>query len=181
VGGIAALEVAQLLINDGEEVVLMALLDTEKPTAWRRLRTDLYFRQRRVKHILEVLTGILRAGRSEKMAMVRKVVHRKLKGPDQFYESKVGYRRMLYSHVPKHYPGRITLIVNEEQARIDKELGWTGAAQGGLEIHTVPGNHLNVMHDHPREVAQVISACIAKVHKPSAVENALEPATASVR
>ncbi len=180
VGGIAALEIAQLLIKEGEEVILMTLLDTERPTRWRRLRTDLYFIQRRAKHITGVLAGIVLASRSERRAMVSRLIHRKLKGPDQFYESKVGYRRMLYSHSPEHYPGRITLIVNEEQALIDKDLGWTGAAGGGIEIHVVPGNHHNVMHDHAREVAQVISKSIARVYDPATAERVADERAAEM-
>ena len=51
---------------------------------------------------------------------------------------------------------RITLIVNEEQARFDKDLGWTGIAHGGLDVHTVAGDHFTVMAQHAKEVAQVI-------------------------
>jgi surfactin synthase thioesterase subunit len=48
------------------------------------------------------------------------------------------------------------LIVNEEQARSDRDLGWTGIAQGGLDIHTVPGSHFTVMDRHAKEVALAI-------------------------
>ena len=42
VGGIAALEVAQLLLEQGEEVKLMIFLDVERPSALRSLLSDFY-------------------------------------------------------------------------------------------------------------------------------------------
>jgi hypothetical protein len=114
VGGIAALEVAQLLLKEGEDVQLMALLDTERPTAKRTFLTDLYFMRQRAGHIMDVLSEIMHAKGATRRALLRKLIRRKLKEKDQFYQSKVDYRRLLYSHIPKHYGGRITLIVNEE-------------------------------------------------------------------
>lgn len=172
VGGIAALEVAQLLLKEGEDVALMALLDTERPTAWRTLLTDLYFMRQRASHIMDVLSEIGRANGATKKALLRKLIRRKLKEKDQFYQSKVDYRRLLYSHTPKHYAGRITLIVNEEQARFDRDLGWAAFSHNGLEIHTVPGDHFSVMKQHAREVAQVILTSVGRIFAESGHENA---------
>ncbi|HEY1580407.1 MAG TPA: amino acid adenylation domain-containing protein [Terracidiphilus sp.] len=156
VGGVAALEVAQLLLQEGEEVKMMVFLDTERPTALRTFLVELFYLRKRIEHILEVISEIVHASRGARSEMIRKLVHRKLREKDRFYESKVGYRRQLYHHTPKRYPGRITLIVNEEQARSDRDLGWTGIAQGGLDIHTVPGSHFTVMDRHAKEVALAI-------------------------
>jgi amino acid adenylation domain-containing protein len=162
VGGIAALEVAQLLFEEGEEVKMMVFLDTERPSTARTFLAELYFFRKRVGHIVEVISEIVHASRSARSDMIRKVIHRKFKERDRFYESKVGYRRLLYSHTPKHYPGRITLIVNEEQARFEKDLGWTGIARGGLDVHTVSGDHFTVMESHANEVAQAILSAMGE-------------------
>jgi amino acid adenylation domain-containing protein len=172
VGGIAALEVAQLLLKEGEDVRLMALLDTERPTAWRTFLTDLYFMRQRASHIMDVFSEIIHAKDATRRALVRKLIRRKLKEKDQFYQSKVDYRRLLYSHTPKHYAGRITLIVNEKQARFDRDLGWTGFSHNGLELHTVPGDHFTVMKQHAKEVAQVILNSIGAIFADSSHENA---------
>jgi thioesterase domain-containing protein len=153
-------------------VALMALLDTERPTAWRTLLTDLYFMRQRASHIMDVLSEIGRANGATKKALLRKLIRRKLKEKDQFYQSKVDYRRLLYSHTPKHYAGRITLIVNEEQARFDRDLGWAAFSHNGLEIHTVPGDHFSVMKQHAREVAQVILTSVGRIFAESGHENA---------
>jgi thioesterase domain-containing protein len=147
VGGIAALEVARLL-QEGEEVRLMVCLDTERPTPIRTILTDLYFMGKRVRHVAAVLSEIIHPGDGGRVRTIRELLHRKLKiAPstqsremDRFYQAKVRYRRLLYSHTSEKYPGRITLIVNEAQARRDRNLGWTGIAQGGLDVYTAPGD-----------------------------------------
>jgi thioesterase domain-containing protein len=160
VGGIAALEIAQLLLQEGEEVQMMVFLDTERPTALRTFFTELYFLWQRARHIWNVISEILLANRKARGEMIRKLLHRKFRETDKFYQSKMGYRRLLYRHSIKHYAGRITLIMNEAQARFDRDLGWTGIPQDGLDIHTVPGAHYTVLDHHAEEVAQVILKCM---------------------
>jgi thioesterase domain-containing protein len=168
VGGIAALEVARLLLREGEEVALMALLDTERPTPVRTLLMDLHFIQRRVRHITRVLSKIIRPGDGTRSQMIRDLTRRKLKiapstesiADDRFYQAKVRYRRLLYSHTSAKYAGRITLLVNEKQARHDKSFGWTGIAQDGLELHALPGDHTTILTRYGKEVARVILHCI---------------------
>ena len=61
-GGIAALEVAQLLQQQGEEVKMMILLDTERPSSLRALLLRIDFMRQRISHILSVLYAIAHAG-----------------------------------------------------------------------------------------------------------------------
>jgi thioesterase domain-containing protein len=168
VGGIAALEVARLLLREGEDVRLMVLLDTERPSPIRTFLTDLHFIRRRVLHIATVLSKIIRPGEGTRSQMIRDLTRRKLKiAPstesiehDRFYQAKVRYRRLLYSHTSEKYAGRITLLINEKQARYDKHFGWTGIAQDGLEVHALPGDHTTILTQYGKEVAQAILQCI---------------------
>jgi amino acid adenylation domain-containing protein len=168
VGGIAALEVARLLLREGEEVGLMVLLDTERPTRIRTFLTDLHFIRRRVLHIATVLSKIIRPGDGTRGQMIRDLTRRKLKiAPStesleegRFYQAKVRYRRLLYSHTSEKYPGRITLLINEKQARYDKNFGWTGIARDGLEVHPLPGDHTTILTQYGKEAARVILHCI---------------------
>lgn len=168
VGGIAALELAQLLLREGEEVRLMVFLDTERPSKLRILLTDLFFLRERLSHIVEVMCEIIRPTVKTRGELIGELVRRKFKispseqavANDRFYRSRVRYRRLLYSHTPEPYPGRITLIVNEEQARVDKDLGWTGSVQSGVDVHTISGDHYTMLTHHGKEVAQVILKCI---------------------
>jgi amino acid adenylation domain-containing protein len=153
VGGIAALEMAQVLMEQGEEIELMVLLDTERPSS---LRAFLIRHMRhRINHITDVLSEIVHAG-PEKGAMIRQLVHRKLYVTDSFYRSMIAYQRQLKTHARKFYSGRITLIVNQQEARRQHDLGWRGFAQEGLDVYTVPGDHETVLKVYGQDVAQVI-------------------------
>jgi thioesterase domain-containing protein len=153
VGGIAALEIAQVLMEQGEEIELMILLDTERPSS---LRTFLIHHMRhRIRHITDVLSEIMHAG-PEKGAMIRRLIHRKLYVTDPFYQSMIAYQRQLKTHARKFYSGRITLIVNQQEARRQHDLGWRGFAREGLDVYTVPGDHETVLKVYGQEVAQAI-------------------------
>ncbi len=175
VGGIAALEIAQLLLQEGEEVKLLVLLDTERPSARRIFLTDVFFIRKRVKHITDVLYEILHPNNQSRRDIIRELIRRKFgaapstqaREADRFNDLKIRYRRLLYSHTIEEYPGRITLIVNEEQARFDRDLGWEGVAQGGLDVHRIPGDHDTILTQHGQEVAQLILQSIDEALKES--------------
>ncbi len=154
-GGIAALEVAQLLQQQGEEVKLMVLLDTARPSSLRRLLLRIHNTRERISHIISVLSEIARAG-PQRGAMIRRLIHRKLYVTDSFYQSMIAYQRQLKTHAPKCYSGRITLIVNQEEGCRQRDLGWTGFAQEGLDVYTVPGDHSTVLKTYGQDVAQAI-------------------------
>jgi amino acid adenylation domain-containing protein len=176
VGGVVALEIARQLMQQGEKVELLVLIETERPNGLRAFLDETRRLCGRAKHAVEVIAGIIRSpGRSRKDA-IRGVVDRKLGGPpltksglaaDRFYENKIGYRRLIYRHKMKTYPGLIDLIVNERQYRLDRHMGWKGVAQAGLKIHAVPGDHNTILTMHGKQVAQLILKRIDEVLPPS--------------
>jgi amino acid adenylation domain-containing protein len=168
VGGIAALEVAQLLLEQGEEVKLMIFLDTERPSPWRIFLTDLFYMRIRMQHIFEIASEILLPRHRRRKDTIRDLARRKLgiaaseevRETNRFYQAKVRYRRLLYSHTPAPYSGRITLVVNEKQARYDKDLGWSPNSVERLDIHVLPGDHTTLLSDYSDEIAQVMRRSI---------------------
>jgi nonribosomal peptide synthetase DhbF len=175
VGGIIALVMAEQLIRCGEEVRLLVLLDTHKPTWIRSLAINLgnawrYHACPRTKHIIEVISGIISADRRARAQLVRDLARRKIKGDkaksrdelerEHLHRLRMDYIRTMYRHRLKSYPGKITLIVNEKQHGFDKHLGWIGIASGGLDIHTTPGDHFTRFH-HGKEIAQRLANCLA--------------------
>lgn len=167
VGGIAALEMAQLLQQEGEEVKLMVLLDTERSSTRRSFLLDLHYVQVRLNHMAEVIGEFRKSGNRQRRELIRSLARRKLgvappaeAHEDRIYQLKVHHRRLLSSHTTKPYEGRITLIVNEEQARAEKDLGWKGMARQGLDIHIIPGDHHFILMRHGKEIADVIMAGI---------------------
>jgi len=79
---------------------------------------------------------------------------------DEFYRYKVSHRRLLNRYRASQYPGAINLIVNEEQYRFGKDMGWKRVPQAGLIIHKVPGDHWTMLTLHNREVAQAMRVSI---------------------
>lgn len=164
VDGIAALEIARLLEQEGEQVRLLVLLDTERPTTTRVVRKDMFYIREKLEHMAQVLADILRARSQERRGMIRSLAARKLgisssaedRERDRFYQCKVRYRRLLYSHVPQPWSGHIVLIANEEQSHGDRDFGWTGFSVGRLDIHAVPGGHDTILTEHGRQVAHII-------------------------
>jgi len=164
VEGIAVLEVARLLEQQGEKVKLLVLLDTGQPSRWRVLQKDLYFLKRRLGHIRVVLSDIACSRGQERRRRIHDLANRKLgiarsaedREADRFEERRVNFLRLLYRHKPAYWPGRITLIGNEEELKLDHNFGWTGFSEGGLDVHVIPGSHETLLSEHAREVAQII-------------------------
>lgn len=63
-----------------------------------------------------------------------------------------GNLRAMWDYRPQPYAGRITLFASQEQpidldvAR-DPCLGWAAWARGGVEVHRLPGRHLDVLRE----------------------------------
>lgn len=172
-GGIGALEMARLLLKEGEKVSLMMLVDTERPSAARTFFRELFANMARARHIRSVIAGIVQGRDGSRIQMVRNLIRHKLgtaaaeqpHETSKYFWTKIRYRRLLYSHNPGPYSGKITLVVNEEQNRADKNLGWAGYAGGGLMSHVVPGNHGALLSQHGKEVADVILKSIADLQQ----------------
>ena len=167
VEGVAVLEIARRLVDEGEEVKLIVLLDTELPSPRRILRRDLWSYWNRLEHIGEVLAGIVRMP-GQRAQVIRELAVRKLgiveseevRESDRFHQRRSRYWRLLYRHIPKAWPVRITLIGNQSDLDRDPDLGWTGFSERGVDIHAVPGTHDTMMTDHGMEVARIIRRSI---------------------
>lgn len=184
VGGIIAFEMARQLIETGEKVNLLALLDVECPSAYRAALANLRLMSRRAIHIADVLTRMARARGEVRKTLIRNIFQRKFRGKqnsgqivatldNSFYENKVEYRRLAYKHKVKQYPGRITLFVNDLQYRFDKYMGWKGVAREGLSIHRVSGDHDTILSVHGEEFAKLLLKCLNSANAedhPSAAE-----------
>jgi amino acid adenylation domain-containing protein len=56
--------------------------------------------------------------------------------------------RTIYGYQPGPYPGHVVLIVNEEWHRLDPTLGWGPLVTGHLDVHVIPGNHRTYLLEH---------------------------------
>jgi thioesterase domain-containing protein len=60
---------------------------------------------------------------------------------------------------PQKYPGQVTLFKTAHQ---DSTWGWGDIAADGVELHQIPGHHMNVLRPPQVEMlAEKLSACLA--------------------
>jgi hypothetical protein len=71
------------------------------------------------------------------------------------------YMQTMYRYRLKKYQGRIALIVNELQYKLNKNMGWKGVASGGLQIHSTPGDHWT-RYLHGEEMAKRLLGCLER-------------------
>jgi thioesterase domain-containing protein len=64
---------------------------------------------------------------------------------------------------PQRYPGQVTLFRTAHQ---DSTLGWGDIAAKGVEVHQIPGHHMNVLRPPQVQVlAEKLSACLAQLNE----------------
>jgi acyl transferase domain-containing protein/thioesterase domain-containing protein/acyl carrier protein len=163
-GGVVALEMAQRLLADGEEVRFLGFLDTYCPVLPRRdgllelvarrmsleerfaLAIDLVVRgsRWRPKWWPGFEFGLNRARIAIQTRGGRPIPHelREFALYDAFLTAHEAYR-------PKAYHGLITLWrAQEENPRLTwlgNDLGWAPFVAGGLEVQVIPGNHQSLV------------------------------------
>lgn len=98
----------------------------------------------------------------------------------RIYQTIVVYSHIANRYTPQNYPQRIdyfkadyepnfTNLTDEEIQRVSRKLDqlmdpWHEVAQGGMEIHLVPGNHIQIMDEPNVQVlAEALRQCIDRV------------------
>jgi thioesterase domain-containing protein len=173
-GGYVAYEMAQRLLQAGESVSLLALLDTPAPSVIRRelQETDSAELLSSLFPVLGLSVAGLRAAGAEddQLALViARAQDADLVPPGfsmaearRYFAVCKTNHRMRYE--PRPYPGRLTLLRAIEGAdRIspDPSLGWQALAHGGLDVHWVDGRHEDMLAaTHAVSTARVISSIV---------------------
>lgn len=188
-GGVVAYEMAQQLRRNGEQVGLLVLIDSQVPGFPKHLPKhplkpslialadwylgDVLMRPfgGKVTYIATRIKNIgLRISRTGK-GIARHVV-RSIGEPAVVAATIQKVKRANAiaggSYRPEPYDGKVTLFwCSEVPARSyqDRRLGWSDVAQGGLEVHVIPGNHMTMV-DHPHVVvmAEKLRNCLQKTH-----------------
>ena len=176
-GGRVAYEVAQQLHAQGQKVALLALLDT--------LKDDKAIKIMPVEErVLAHWNNFLRIGPAYFLSKRRlgEAKNRLMSIYCEFYErlglplpqacQSFTYRKKKeegnteWEFAPKQvYPERVTLFRPMENIDfLDPDFGWSELAPGGLEIHDVPGNTLNMLEEpHVQVVGEKLRDCINRV------------------
>jgi len=173
-GGAIAFEMARQLRAEGQEIALLALLDTYPAQPAR-------FVQRLAGHATN-LRGLSLAEKFRYVAYKARFAPRKIKGRvwRTIYDSlqKFGrtFPRVLESatefnslaahrYQPQAYDGRVTLFWAHDDLRASNDLvaGWRALAIGGIEVQEIPGTHLNIIKEpHVAELANKLTACLQR-------------------
>ena len=174
-GGMVAFEMAQQLSMQGQKVALLALLDTFSPDAIKSLpmRKQMFhwsdlLRLIHINVLLEKVKGKLRniiENWQEKIKGINCKFYLSIGRPLPIYLQDFAYEKANEqasgNYRPQVYPGRITLFKALMNPALDPELGWGGLAAGGLELHHVPGTHLEMLGEpHVQVLGEKFKACL---------------------
>jgi thioesterase domain-containing protein/acyl carrier protein len=167
-GGVIAFEMAQQLIRQGEQVALLALLDSTPPASSpaEPISDALVARQLAVEFGLRL--DDLPASASLDELTPRLLTLAKQAGaipPDtdpaalrRFVELYQAHLEALNSYAPRRYPGQITLFQAAERADADDlAQAWAALALDGVERQIADGNHLTMIQ--PPHVEQQLRTC----------------------
>jgi amino acid adenylation domain-containing protein len=192
-GGVAAYEIARHLRAAGEEVALLALFDTHNPAQLARGRSwtqIVRYAIRRavqepggitVSRILQFLAlhirgrlgdNLLKWNESFHRLALRWVSTRGQTGAAEFLNLylQMVHQRAFLAYRPLPYGGKVTLFRTLDQRvgyEDEPDLGWGVVAQGGAEVHYVPGVHWTIFSDKnapilARKVEECIQSAISK-------------------
>ena len=185
-GGVLAFEIAQQLHAQGQQVGLLAMIDTFFPGSPKYLPNRALFNSKlhrmvmradvHLGHLLilrpkEQLKYMLDGLGRIKKNLKKKIVNR--------FSSEDPLRRTIQSvrevnahafkvYKPKAYSGRITYFWCTEmmfRPYMDNRLGWDVVAESGLEVHVVPGSHTGLLdiERHTRVLAEELNKCLQKI------------------
>ena len=151
-GGLVAYEMAQQLLAAGERVALLAIIDTvAMPNVELEERAFLEGKVVRVHSTEE----------GEEMGEKWRESLMEIYGP-VFRQVGKKHDAARKRYVPQPYGGRVTLFRNgKENETPEHQLKWAQLAQGGLEVHVVPGDHKTILLEpHVNVLAERLRACI---------------------
>ncbi|MEI2581295.1 amino acid adenylation domain-containing protein [Scytonema sp. PRP1] len=181
-GGMVAFEMAQQLSTQGQEVAILAMLDTCRPgystrlPFWKRVFVHLDNLLRTgPAYLKKKLVGWYKWG----MYHLREKYMRLLgiKEPsskdDKYWEIVNANMQAVTAYTLQDYPGRMTLLRTDDKSRTDAvgeqydpQFGWGDVVTGGVDIHYIPGGHFTFL-DEPnvRVLAEKLNDCLEKAQR----------------
>lgn len=147
-GGLVAYEMAQQLVQDGQEIGLLALIDTYcSPKSWFDFSTPTILGQLMAK----LSTGVRRV--HQKWLSLG---YLRSQSPEAVLERMVAIsERAIGSYKPQPYSGSMLLLraaqlperANLTPQFVDETLGWKTMVAGGVEVCFIPGDHFALLKE----------------------------------
>lgn len=178
-GGMIAYEMAQQLYRQGEEVGILAMLDTCRPGSSKRspfLKRVLVhfenFLEQGPSYLSQKLVGWTQWGKYTVQEKYMRLLGIKepLAEDDKHIEIMDANLEALNTYVFQSYPGRMLLLRTSDKSRTDAvgeqydpQFGWGELVTGGVDTHQIPGSHLSFL-DEPnvRVLAEKLKECLEK-------------------
>jgi amino acid adenylation domain-containing protein len=184
-GGTIAFEMACQLSAAGEETALLALLDTYPAGYFKLLPGSGRLGQRAIRYGKKVESHIENLGRLGTSAKVGYLLNKLRYAPDKIKHKLYRRAYKIYKHVgrplppvlknieqinftavkdyvPQAYSGNVTLfLASDLTADYDLHDGWRELVTGDIEVHEIPGNHINIIKEpHVGALAEKLRGCL---------------------
>lgn len=170
-GGTVALEIAQQLLAQGEQVSMLAIFDhspIHMEPEGGKLKRRLIIGYRIMRNFPHWLMDFIQLGPSRMFMRIRRKLRLSRKAREQTDPAKLGkfdaedlidfaselppYRQQVIAsnfqamkmYIPQPYPGQVTLFRAMSHQLLDiydPELGWQKLAPGRVDVHDIPGSH----------------------------------------
>ncbi len=168
-GGIVAVEIAQQLRAQHEDVELLLLIDSFCPGESKCFPNQLLTPQtkwRLDRKLGEILldphSGVFGSIIALRNALWRTVKERRR--ARALAELEQANLEAVSTYVPRPYPGRLTMFWAAEapfRAYQDRRLAWAEFAKDGFEVHVIPGTHQSIMEPpHLNTFAEELKNCL---------------------
>jgi len=202
-GGTVALEMAQQLNAQGEDVGLVAMFDSYGPHYFEfvsEAADDVSsLKKKIIGHINDLMdlkprqqfeyfksrvTARWSTQSRKLLVQAYKMIGRPLPHELRYWDIETINVQILNAYQPNPYTGRIALFLAREQVHdvyCDPTMGWSNIARGEFEILNVPGNH-NTLIEQPR-LGQMLRIALhgtqghVRESKPVALEQLIQAST----
>ena len=164
-GGTLAYAMAQQLLAQGETVAWLGLIDTPSqgymPAPFEET-VDILFYMLRVGADLKIEIETLRAMNEAQQldffmqqSWANFATAHELQTMLQLFKAN---ERAMWDYVPPAYPGKLSYFLARERDAFNAQTptqGWIGLAEQGIEIFTLPGNHISMNEEpHVQQLAR---------------------------
>ncbi|HEX4946468.1 MAG TPA: alpha/beta fold hydrolase, partial [Blastocatellia bacterium] len=184
-GGTVAFEMAQQLKANGEDVALLAMLDTY-PLGWLSLyppaeaaRMEAEYKRQRWQRHWSNLRQLNLADKVEYCRNKAQYKSRKYKYTlwqfsqwlrrdasasltDTLRQTEESNYRAAKRYRPQVYPGQLTFFCADEEVGVEESCkGWESLVAGGVEVIRVPGDHQTMIRaPHVQQLAKRLNECL---------------------
>ena len=160
VNAVIAYEIAQQLVRDGEEVALLAMLDAHNQAYYKNPFRDGRYSSRIKYHFSNLLkldasetTAYLLDRLDEARRKIERVAWRLTSdhtGEERLRNTDSIVHPAFSRYEPQPYPGKIVLMQSSDWPSgpyFDFKLGWNELVAGGIEFHSIPGDHPSMFNE----------------------------------